>query len=105
MTIKVLLAVRGNNLLSDSDYIYLIGERLYLIGEQLYLIGERLYLIGERLYLIGEQEYLIGFTKISNRVQCDSINSNKTSHASTCIQIKTQEQFNEAYSNSTLPNH
>ena len=43
----MLLAVRGDSLLSDSDYILLHGERLYLIEE--------------RLYLIGEQEYLIGF--------------------------------------------
>ena len=70
-----------------------------------FVIRQRLYLIGERLHPIGEQEYLIGFKKISNRVQCDSINSNNTSHASSCIQIKTQEQFNEAYSNSTLLNH
>ena len=46
------------------------------------------FVIRQRLYLIGEQEYLIEFTKISNRVQCDSINSNNTSHASACIQIK-----------------
>ena len=75
------------------------------IERRQFVIRQRLYLIGERLYLIGEQEYLIGFTKISNQVQCDSINSNNTSHASACIKIKTQEQFNEAYSNSTQPNH
>ena len=65
---KVLLAVRGDNVLSDSDCISYWRAR------------------------------------ISNRVQCDSINSNNTSHVSACFKIK-QKQSNEAYSNSTLPYH
>ena len=82
LTIKVLFAARGDNLSSDSDYILLESDISYWRAR------------------ISNQVH-----EISNRVQCDSINSNNTSHASACIQIKIQEQFNEAYSNSTLPNH
>ena len=76
-----------------------------MIRQRLYLIGERLYLIGERLYLIEEQEYLIGFTKISNRVHCDSINSNNTSHASACIQMKHKNSSMKHTVTRTLPNY
>ena len=39
------------------------------------------------LYLIGKQKYVIGFMKISNQVQCDSINSNNTSHTTRFHQV------------------
>ena len=76
MIIKVLLVVRGDSFPSDSNYILMESNCILLESDCILLESD---------YILLETKNMQFFMKISNQVQCDSINSSNVSHASAYI--------------------